>query len=341
MVYSQYPRLADPSDIPRLISREDVSSTWPPPGTTEIPVAHPERWVLISGEPSSGEPGDWYVTDLAHVAVASSSTPLALLLLLGKTFTGPIALAYGAVGHWPVIYEVGRVSHVRWIDSVVRGVLGTQEIWQFGLKWGTEGDDPDLTAAECLDFAADLAGVLTATWSTSIGGQLPKAQFSSDVKITEVGATMKQITEPVSSDGSGGNLTQLHDTQFSTYAVGSQLVGTSGSPSLPYEVSCAVTLQTNRRGASGRGRVYLPPFGVQVMTGSGKYDATIPSRMGGWIGKIAVDTKTATGFDLLIPSKRQLELHKVTTINVGLVPDSQRRRRNAQDEGRVLAWTAP
>jgi hypothetical protein len=307
-----------------------------------IPLAFPETWVLVTGEPSEGEDGDWWVTTLSQIALETNATIVQLLARFGATFTGPIAVFAGSVGNWPVIYTQGQGDRMRWISSTFRGTIGGVEEFQFGLNWGNPGSDPDPNEAETLAFATALATKFAALWATSIGGQLPKMQFMPEVVFTEVGAVVKEQTSATNSDGTGGDLEQKFDTQWSAYAVGARPTGgaTTGL-SLPYETSCAVTLQTDKRGPSGRGRIYLPPFTSSAMAAGGRYDSTIPSRMGGFIGALAAGMKTDSGHDLIVVSRRRIVLNKVTTINVGLVPDSQRRRRRSQDEARVLAWTAP
>lgn|SRR5678815_780819 len=342
MAVSQYPRLADPGDIPRLVSGDRVHHQWPPPGTTVTPLAFPETWVLVTGEPTTGDDGDWWVTDLATIAAGIGATPLQVLLQLGKIFTGPIALAYGAVGNWPVIYTQGEGNRMRWMASTIRGTLGGVEQFQFGLNWGNPGADPDPNEAECLAFATALAGQFSTSWAATIGGTPPKSSFTTETVFTEVGVTVKEQTDGTNADGTGGNLEQKFDTQWFAWAVGSKPTGNaSNNVTLPYETSCAVTLQTDKRGPSGRGRIYLPPFSLALMATLGKYDPTVAARMGGFIGAIAAGMKTATGHDLIVVSRRRIVLNKVTSINVGLIPDSQRRRRRSQDEARVTAWTAP
>lgn len=342
MAVSQFPRLAAPADIGRLVTGDRVHHQWPPPGTTVLPIAGPEPWVVVTGEPTSGEDGDWWVTTLAQIALDTNATVLQLLARFGATFTGPIAVFAGTVGNWPVIYTQGEGDFMRWIASTFRGTIGGVEEFQFGLNWGNPGADPDPNEAETLAFANALATKFGALWVTSIGGQLPKMQFMPEVVFTEVGAVVKTQSSATNADGTGGDLEQKFDTQWSAYAVGARPTGgaTTGV-SLPYETSCAVTLQTDKRGASGRGRIYLPPFTTSAMAALGKYDSTIPSRMGGFIGALAAGIEADTSHELIVVSRRRIQLNKVTTINVGLVPDSQRRRRRSQDEARVLAWTAP
>lgn len=342
MALSQYPRLADPSDIGRLLSGDRVHRVWPPTGTTVTRLGFPETWVLVSGEPSVGAAGDWWVTDLARIAVDTNSTALAIALQLGKTFTGPVELAYGAIGNWPVIFEQGKVNYMRWLATTFRGTLAGVEEFQFGLNWGNPGADPDPNEAETLAFATTVAGAFKTAWEAPIGGTQPRAKFMPDVVFTEVGAVVKTQTDATGADGSGGNLEQKFDTQWFTWGAGVRPTGTAASGlSLPFEVSCAVTLQTDRRGPRGRGRIYLPPFSSLAMAGGGVFDPAATLLQGQMIGALAAAVEAATGHILVVVSRRSITLNEVETINVGKVPDSQRRRRRSQDEARQLAWTRP
>lgn len=339
--YAQYPRLADVTDIPRLISGDDVHTSWPPPGTDVLYLGFPEVWPLVTGYPTSGEDGDWWVTDLATIALGQGATVAQLLLSLGRTFTGPITTVVSAAGNWPVIYTQGQGQFMRWVSSTFRGLLGTTEQFQFGINWGNPGSDPDYDEGECLAFADTLAAQFAANFIASTSSGQMDAAFDASVVFTEIGAVTKTQTSGTDSDGTGGNLEQAFETQWHAYPVGSRPKGISSGPTLPYEVACALTLQTDHRGASGRGRIYLPPFVTSSMAAGGVYDATFPAKCGKAMGAFFEDVTSATSLLPVIVSRRRIILNEVTSINAGRVPDSQRRRRRSQDEARALVWSAP
>lgn len=340
MSNSQYPRLADPSDIPRLLSGEHVHQQWPPAGTTVITTGHPEIWPLVVGQPSTGEDGDWWVTDLATVAVQLDSDVVSILASLGRSFTGPITTLVSAAGNWPVIYTQGEATSMRWIATTFRGLLGTTEQFQFGINWGNPGADPDPNEAETLAFAELCKAQFAANWIASTPNGQMNAAFDSSVVFTEVGAVVKTQTDGTASDGSGGNLEQKFDTQWAAWTVGTRPAGIGTGPTLPYEVACAVTLQTDKRGPSGRGRIYLPPFITSSMVAGGLFEAATTLKCAQAIGAFLEDVATASGHVPLVVSRRRIQLNEVTSLNVGRVPDSQRRRRRSQDEARALAWSA-
>jgi len=339
----QYPRLATPADIPRLISGEGVHHVWPPPGTTVIRVAYPEPWVLVSGEPTAGEEGDWWVTDLANIVVGQDAWKAQLLVSLAELFTGPIVPFVGAIGRWPVIFEQGKSggSYVRWIKSTMRGTLGGVEQFQFGINWGNPGSDPDIDETEALALAQVLGTQWGLAFSAAQTGVGTTALFSPDVVFTEVGVTQCTQTSGTNADGSGGNLEQDFETAWWAYPTATRPTGSQSYPPLPYEVACAVTFHTDKRGPSGRGRAYLPPFATPVMVTGGKFD-TIPVHVAGDLFKrFFANVEGATTYEPVVVSRRRIVLNTINQITVGVIPDSQRRRRRSQDEAPYVAWTRP
>lgn len=335
----QFPRLATPADIPRLVSGERIHHQWPPPGTVVLPIAGPERWCVVNGSPTAGSDGDWWVTDLATIAVGIGDDPLQILARIGAVFTGPIAQLVQSAGAWPVIYEQGSGDVMRWIATTIRGTLGGVEQFQFGLNWGNPGADPDPNEAGALAFATTLRDNLQSVLATAYGGITPLTLIPADVKFTEVGATVKTQTSGTAADGSGGNLEQKFDTQWAPYTVGSLPTGSSSGVTLPYEVSMALTLLTNKRGPSGRGRIYFPPLSVGTMQAGGKFTAATCTTFGAMLGDLFEQTTAETGNVPVVVSRRRIVLNEVVGVEVGTVPDSQRRRRRSQDEARLSAWT--
>lgn len=333
---SQYPRLANLGDVPRLLSGDRVSHEWPPPGTTEVGLGFPETWVLVQGPQPPGDVGDWYVTDLEHVAVSSNQTVLVLAARLGLKLSGLPGLGIGAVGQWPVIYEVGKVNFMRWISTVFRGTLGGVEQFQHGINFGVPGNDPTLGESEAPAYAEALA----TRWQATMGVMFNSC--ADDVQYTEVGVVEKTQTDPTDAQGNGGNLEQSYPTAFYGYGVGANPHGVTGAKSLPYEVACAVTLQTDTRGPRGRGRLYLPPFATAlVQGGGGKFADVDLNAIGGALGDFFEAHLVAEGHVPVVVSRRAIQLHEVTSIKMGHVPDSQRRRRRSVAEAPVVAWTKP
>jgi hypothetical protein len=158
---------------------------------------------------------------------------------------------------------------------------------------------------------------------------------STDAVFTEVGVVEMTATTATDKFGKGGNAKQSYPTAWSAYLIGAQVIGGQSGACLPYEVACAVTLQTNKRGPSGRGRFYLPPFGINSMAAGGVYiTAGIQATLNGcatWLEAI----KANTPYVPVVVSPRQLVLNEIVSVDIGKVPDSQRRRRRSQDEARL------
>jgi hypothetical protein len=338
MTVTQYPRFATPADLPRLVQDDRVTWSWPPPGTTVQRLSFPELWIVVRGD-ADAPAGWWFVTTLSQVAQYFPEHVEQVLTRAAQVFTGPIAAFAGSVGALPIIYEVGRSNHMRWISSVFRGSLGGVEEFQYGINFGVPGNDPDPNEAECLTFAEYLRAQWAVQLPSVTGGSALGAFFPSTTLWTEVGVTKKTQTEGTAADGTGGNLEQAFDTQWAAYSVGAEPKGTGGTTSLPYEVACAVTLQTDKRGPSGRGRLYLPAFITSAMDPLGVFQANVVTRAGAAFGRLFDSVQTDKGWVPVVVSRRRFVLNEVKSITVGKVPDAQRRRRRSQDEARVAAWT--
>lgn len=335
----RWPRLADPTDIPRLISGDRVFSGIPPPGTTLIPTAHPEPWGLVCGEPTGAQVGDWYVEPLSEFTLGINADLVELAARLGARFVGPVATFAGTLAAWPVIYEVGSVVSMRFIRVTLKGELGQGvEQFQTGFNLGNPGNDPTLDEAGALTLGGQINTVMADLWFDQITGLgTPGELFSNEVKFTEIGVAEVNQEDPSAQDGSGGAQTQSYPTQWTL--MGGGLTGLVSTASLPFEVATCVTLQTDYAGPSGRGRMYLPPFAATIMTGDGLFVSESVVTAGRWIGDLFDGIRAVTTLEPIVVSRRQRQLRLVERIYVGHVPDAQRRRRRSQDENRALAWT--
>jgi hypothetical protein len=309
-----------------------------------VPIGHPEPWGLICGDLDALPAGMWYTTTLAEYVTHVPAEATSILAAAARLFTGPIVPLVGLVGQWPVVYKVGEGNTMRWVKTVIRGTLAGVEQFQIGFNFGNPGSDPDLDEAECGALAISLATKWQETLNNTTfgtGGAAWTSQQPPDVKWTEVGVCMCQQTDGTDSDGSGGNLEQLVPTQWAPINGVAGVVGTATPPALPYEVAMAVTLHTDHRGPSGRGRVYLPPPPTQIMTAQGKFVSGWAQSAGKAVGHFFDAVQTGESLKPVVVSRRRIILNEVKQITVGLVPDSQRRRRWSQDEAPVIAWTHP
>jgi hypothetical protein len=115
---------------------------------------------------------------------------------------------------------------------------------------------------------------------------------------------------------------------------------TSETNSLPYEVSPCVTLRTALSTRRGRGRFYLPPPMRQAVVGNGLWGSIIAASGSGSIvysvGEAMDNFESTSGGEVVVISKvtGSVITNRVTRVEVGNIPDAQRRRRNRQVETR-------
>lgn len=119
-------------------------------------------------------------------------------------------------------------------------------------------------------------------------------------------------------------------------------VGTSPTVPLPSECAIVCSLRTGVAGARGRGRMYLPGFAVNVMSSTGFLvvgsQTAILQRMQIFFDDFNADvTLPRAGVATQVGSA----VNPITSIQVGSVVDSQRRRRNGYPEVYQSAVLAP
>lgn len=127
-------------------------------------------------------------------------------------------------------------------------------------------------------------------------------------------------------DGSGHNLAQ--------FVTSLPLVGTNASEMLPHEVSVAVSTRTANPTRSGRGRGFLCPFGVDQIVG-GLLDSTAQGQVLRAYASMITEINTVAVGGVGVYHRRSNATDPITTVDVGNVPDVQRRRRNAFPETRL------
>lgn len=329
---SWYPQLAGLQDVARIQAHQGESDTWPPPGTHVVRTAHPELWGLVVEDSYGSAPAE---DVLFHTTLLEFVTPFqdwqaAIFARVGTLFYGPIAGAVATLSQWPVVWTGSRGQQMKWLRTTYRGELsGGVEQFQFKLDLGNPGSDPDLDEAECATLAEQLGGIFTSGFSLVLG------EVAAAHKFTEVGVVTMTASEGTDAQGEGGDMEQSFPTQWFMYPTVSRPTGGATGISLPFEVACAVTLQTDHRGPSGRGRFYLPPFSVAQMAALGVYTSnaigSVVQGVKNWLEMIEADTPYVP----VVVSPRRIILNEITSINVGRVPDSQRRRRRSQDEART------
>jgi hypothetical protein len=118
---------------------------------------------------------------------------------------------------------------------------------------------------------------------------------------------------------------------------------TSDTNCLPYEVSPCVTLRTALASARGRGRFYLPPPTRSQVTGDGLFTSpTTGTGAGTTVGAMSEawgNFKTNNPAFPVVISRAggTVSTQDLTSVEVGNIPDAQRRRRNRLVEVRSSA----
>jgi hypothetical protein len=221
------------------------------------------------------------------------------------------------------------------------GSTPPQEIAQMGFYLRYEDDvtgPPGIVWADATPTLANLMSQKFTTFWEDVRGLFHAEVSPSYVKTThldENGHALDVATAPLTANN-----------------------GTSGVKSLPYEVSCAVTLYGYDPGSfvpdskRRRGRFYLPPMSTTTMGDNGRYSAgaidTLGSGVTDWLNdvqgtrEVSIGAPNGTGYWRLVTvsSVGAGRWDQVFASSIGDVPDAQRRRRNHQVETRRFAAIA-
>jgi len=179
------------------------------------------------------------------------------------------------------------------------------EVWTFGVH--SEGSI-SLAAAQTA-----WANGVTAFASVAYLGDL-----CTDVQFLE-------ITTAELDAGTGGQLSKVADPRSEA--------GTNVSGCLPFQCAPVVSLRTAMATRSGRGRFYAPSPAVDVQDG-GRLTPTAQGNLAdaaeGLLGGL-----TAASLQPVLLNRTSLDTTPITSLDVGDVIDTQRRRRNKLVEGRT------
>ena len=110
----------------------------------------------------------------------------------------------------------------------------------------------------------------------------------------------------------------------------------SGASNMPYQCAVVLSLLTGRPGRSYRGRMYWPAAGYALATSNAQLDSTTTAGIASDASNLITDVGAAAGTDFaMLPSVYSARLGTttyVTSVRVGSVIDTQRRRRNSLQE---------
>lgn len=117
-----------------------------------------------------------------------------------------------------------------------------------------------------------------------------------------------------------------------------------GGQSMPNQLCAVTTFRTGTDSGSTRGRTYLPAPCSVAYTDAGRFTADfIDAALASWASVLDAIRTNVTGMDSG-PSQYSEKNHAqavVTAIEVGDVPDTQRRRTNAMSEARSALTVPP
>ena len=196
-----------------------------------------------------------------------------------------------------------------------RGKLGSNEIWQFGIRWKDAVGVANSTAT---------ANALAQAWKDKVAPFTAGYVQLTEVRISPIGGNGKLAGEPT----------------ISTLA---PLSGSWGSKLHPYQVSLCVSLRSNRvSGRLSHGRFYLPGPAVNlVSTGAVDPDemTAVRAGVGAFLGVCVSTMATPVGGteSPILVSRGSEDYAPVTRWAVGEVLDTIRSRRGGLIETRAYA----
>ena len=178
------------------------------------------------------------------------------------------------------------------------------EVWSFGLY-------SDSTLSVAAAQSAWMTGV-TNFWAAAT------ALFAADV------GTTRAVTVEL-DPATGKQLTGAEDTRTDA--------GTSAAETLPFQCAPVVSLRTATLSRAGRGRFYAPSLAVDQVAEGRMLTAARDSLADA--GLALVQGLTAAGGNVVIYHRASGTTSLVTSLDVGDVIDTQRRRRNKLIEART------
>lgn len=239
---------------------------------------------------------------------------------------------------------------MRWWHVTIVGKVGTVEQVAHTFNYRTApAVDVDQSPADGVTFA----GQIGAAWTSFLNGDtgtVPKSHLSRNLVYDHVRATYLEQANPAAINtrpGKRGPVKTftppragvLVPTQFWNFPVGT-VGGAGGGMDCPWETALCMSLGTGVRGPRNRGRSYLGPLDLGIMSGGGVFIPDVVA-MGERFGRLFINAvNVSSGNRLHIVSRSYATSIGVNSVLVGLVPDSQRRRRKSQPENAVTAWHA-
>jgi hypothetical protein len=230
---------------------------------------------------------------------------------------------------------------VRFIRAQIHAQLGGSEELIHSICLRAKDDSADVDEGTLATVAGDLGDCIH-RWFTSnayLQSSRPVSSlFWDGLHYDEVRCSYMEQTQGTNKDGSGGNLETLTPTVRRAIPAGA--VGGTAYP-LPLEVALALTVTTDKIGPSVRGRTYLGGLCTSVMANDARFGPDVHDIGTAWGQEVIYWLHQNGNWAYNVFSSRHASAREAQGVYVGLVPDSQRRRRKSQDENRTLAWGTP
>ena len=249
----------------------------------------------------------------------------------------------------PVLYlapDLGAPSVAVSVFRVsVHAALGSVEELQHVLHLRQKsGVTADTSTAGCNALAARVGAAWSTYWTATTGpaGSATSEYFHNQLSYDKI--LVSYVEYP------GGNAKPNVITPTTQWNFSTPLAGTAADQmkwALPNEVALCLTLLTDQPGRRTRGRVYLGGLSMGIIAqdqsaaGAGLFHATKVHDIAERFGTHIIDgihNDSAAEAEVNIVSRAGGSSRGVGGIRVGVVPDSQRRRRRNQNENKVLAW---
>jgi hypothetical protein len=197
----------------------------------------------------------------------------------------------------------------------IGGTGGPFEIWSWRLNLsnpipGVNGGN--YNADRVADYAADVQA-----FHTSAGANICQEAMLTQVKLAEIGPDGKYTQDPliVSMETRGGN----------------------GAMKYPLQVAHCVSLEADRRGASGKGRFYIPGTQAAINPDNGLISVAAAEAARGAVVTLLNNLHNVPGLDPANVPRVTVASTKgynsdVTKVRVGRALDTIRTRRNSLSE---------
>lgn len=203
----------------------------------------------------------------------------------------------------------------------IGGTIGTYEKWSINPVFDANGETPGNVWDQ-----PDGQAMVNAAAAVAVPSRIKQA-LSAQAAVTSFRLEGRSDTDD-----------ELYG--FATAAPAAPVVGT-GSALLPPQSAIVVSLISDTPGARGRGRLYFPGFGSQLAT-TFRLNSPTPSDfvtdVKTYLSALqtamlaAIVTPPWVGIQLAVRSRTSRATHTVTSLRVGDVLDTQRRRRDRLPE---------